>query len=71
MIETRRLINLVIFIQTYHSITKMKPVHAQSGTYIDFGKENNYKDFKFKIGDHVRILKYEIHFCQSLHSNLV
>ena len=49
----------------------MKPVHAQSGTYIDFGKENNYKDFKFKVGDHVRILKYEIHFCQSLHSNLV
>ena len=27
----------------------MKPVHVQTSTYIDFGKENNYKDFKFKV----------------------
>ena len=49
----------------------MKPVHVQSSAYIDFGKENNYKDFKFKVSDHARISKYERHFCQSLHSNLV
>ena len=28
-------------------------------TYTDFGKENNDKDPKFQIGDHVRISKYE------------
>ena len=28
-------------------------------TYIDLGKENNEKDPKFGIGDHVRISKYK------------
>ena len=27
--------------------------------YIDFGIENNCKDPKFKVCDHVRILKYK------------
>ena len=27
--------------------------------YIDFGKEVNYNDPKFKVGDHVRISKYK------------
>ena len=49
MTETRRSKSIVYFIQTYHSIIKMKPVHVQTSTYIDFGKENNYKDFKFKV----------------------
>ena len=31
---------------TYHRTIKMKP--------IDFGKENNGKDPKFQVGDHVR-----------------
>ena len=70
MTETRRS-KTIYFIQTYHSIIKMKPVYVQSSAYIDFGKENNYKDFKFKVSDHARISKYERHFCQSLHSNLV
>ena len=27
--------------------------------YIDFDKNNNKEDHKFKIGDHVRISKYK------------
>ena len=31
----------------------------QSLTHIDFGVENNNKDLKFKVGNHVRISKYK------------
>ena len=33
----------------------MKPADVTSCTYIDFDVENNYKDPKFKVSDHVRI----------------
>ena len=42
---------------TYQSTIKMKSVDVKSSTYIDFGTENNDKDPKFKVGDHVRISK--------------
>ena len=42
---------------TYHTSIKMKPVDVKGNTYINFGKEVNDKDSKFKIGDHVRISK--------------
>ena len=37
----------------------MKPVDVKDNTYIDFKKEINGRDPKFKIGDHVRISKYK------------
>ena len=37
----------------------MKPVDVKNGTYIDFGTENNDKDPKFKVCDHVRISNYK------------
>ena len=37
----------------------MKPVDVESSAYIDSSKEINNKDPKFKIGDIVRISKYE------------
>ena len=37
----------------------MKSVDVKDNTYIDFKKEVNDKDAKFKIGDHVRISKYK------------
>ena len=37
----------------------MKRVHVRDNIYIDFEKEVNNKDPKFKIGDHVRISKYK------------
>ena len=48
----------------------MKPVDVKSSTYIDFIKENNRKDPKFKIGVIVRISKYKNNIA-SLHSTLV
>ena len=37
----------------------MKPIDVKDNTYIDFGKEVNDNDPKFKVGDHVRISKYK------------
>ena len=37
---------------------KMKPIDVKDNTYIDFGKEVNNNDPKFKVGDHMRISKY-------------
>ena len=44
---------------TYHKTIKMKPTDVKDNTYIDFKKEVNDKDPKFKVGDHVRISKYK------------
>ena len=44
---------------TYHRTIKMKPTDVKDNTYIDFEKEVNDKDPKFKVGDHVRISKYK------------
>ena len=44
---------------TYHSTIKIKHVDVKSSAYIDFNKENNEKDPKFKVDDHVRISKYK------------
>ena len=43
---------------TYRTI-KMKPVDFKDSTYIDHCVESNDKDPKFKVSDHVRILKYK------------
>ena len=40
----------------------MKPIDIKDNTYIDFGKEVNDNDPKFKLGDHVSI-KIKKHFC--------
>ena len=44
---------------TYHKTSKMKPIDVKDNTYIDFEKEVNDKDSKFKVGDYVRISKYK------------
>ena len=44
---------------TYHRTIKMKPVDIKDNTYIDFEKEVNDKDPKFKVCDYVRISKYK------------
>ena len=43
---------------TYHKSIKMKPVDVKDNTYMDIKKEVNDKNPKFKVGDHVRISKY-------------
>ena len=37
----------------------MKPIDVNSSTSIDFGVENNDRDPKFKVGNHVKISKYK------------
>ena len=49
---------------TYQSTIKMKPVDVKPSTYIDFSKKINDKDPKLKVGDIVRISKYEINFAK-------
>ena len=44
---------------TYHRTIKIKAADVKDNTYIDFKKEVNDKDPKFKVGDHVRISKYK------------
>ena len=47
---------------TKHRTTKMKPIDVKDNTYIDFGKEVNDNDPKFKVGDDVKISKYKNSF---------
>ena len=44
---------------TYHRTIEMKPIEVKDNTYIDFIKEFNDKDPKFKVADHIRISKYK------------
>ena len=54
---------------TYHRAIKMKTVDVKNNTYIDFKKEVNDKDPKFKVGDHVRISKYKNIFAKGYTPN--
>ena len=54
---------------TQHTRIKMKPFNVKDNTYIDFKKEVNDKDPKFKVGDHVRILKYKNIFAKGYMPN--
>ena len=47
----------------------MKPVDVKDNTYIDFKKEVNDKDPKFKIGNHVRVSKYKNIFAKGYTPN--
>ena len=47
----------------------MKPVNVEHNTYIDFEKEVNDKDPKFKVGDYVRISKYKNIFAKGYMPN--
>ena len=54
---------------TYHRTIKMKLIDAMDNTYVDFTKEVNDKDPKFKVGDHVRISKYKNIFAKGYMPN--
>ena len=44
---------------TYHTTIKMKPIDVKSDSFAEYNEKSNEKDPKFKVGDHVRILKYK------------
>ena len=52
-----------------HRTIKMKPTDVKDNTYIDFSKEVNDNDPKFKVGDHVRISKYKNIFAKGYTPN--
>ena len=54
---------------TYHRRIKMKPMDVKSNTYINFGKEVNDKDPRFKVDDLVRISKHKNIFAKSYTPN--
>lgn len=47
----------------------MKPVDVKSGTYIDFETENNERDSKLRIGNHVNIFKHRSIFANGYTPN--
>ena len=48
---------------------KMKPVGITSSTYIYFVKENDNKDHKLEVVDHVIISKYKNIFAKGFNTN--
>ena len=56
---------------TYYSTTKIKPVDVKSKTNIDYDKEINDEDPKFRIGNIVKLSKFKNHFCKRLSSKLI
>ena len=54
---------------TYHAAIKMKPVDVKDNTYINFNKEVNDKDPKFKVGDHAGISKCKSIFAKGYTPN--
>ena len=53
----------------HHNTIKMMLVNVECSTYVVFNKQNDQEDPKFKVGDHVRILKYKKRFAKHYVSN--
>ena len=54
---------------TYRKAIKMESIDTEDSTYINLGKENNNKDLKFQVEDHVRISKYKNVFAKGYTPN--
>ena len=44
---------------TVHRTLKTKPIEVRSDSYAEYNEDSNITKPKFKVGDHVRILKYK------------
>ena len=44
---------------TVQKTIKIKPIDVTDDSYAEYNEDFNKKDPKFKVGDHVRILKYK------------
>ena len=42
----------------------MKPLSVKSSTYIDFNTEKHDEDYKFEVGEHIKLLKYKNNFAK-------
>ena len=54
---------------TYHITFRKKPVDLEKNAYINFKSDVNDVDSKFKVGDHVRISKYQNIFAKEYMPN--
>ena len=52
-----------------HKTIKMKPIDVMGNSYAKFKEDYNKKGPKFKVGDHVRILKYKNIFAKGYTPN--
>ena len=53
----------------YHRTIKMKTADDTSDSYAKYNENSNEKDLKFKVSDHVRILKYKNIFAKGYTPN--
>ena len=54
---------------TVHRTIKMKPIDIWGDSYAKYNEDFNKKDPKFKVGDHVRISKYQTIFAKGYTPN--
>ena len=54
---------------TVHRTIKMKPIAVTSVSYVEYNEDSNVTKLKFKVGDHVRISKYENIFAEGYTQN--
>ena len=54
---------------TVHRAIKMKPIDVMGDSYVEYNENPNKKDPKFKVGDHIRISKYENIFAKGYTPN--
>ena len=55
--------------KTVHRTIKMKPIDITSDSYTEYNEDSNEKDPKFKVGNHVRISKYQNTFAKGYTQN--
>ena len=51
---------------TIHKTIKMKPIDVTDDSYVKYNENQNKKDSKSKVGDHVRISKYKSIFAKNI-----
>ena len=57
------------YINTIHRTIKMKPIDVTSDSFAEYNEDSNKNNLKFKVGDHVRISKYENIFAKGYPPN--
>ena len=56
---------------TYHKTIKMNPINVKDDSFAEYNEESNEKDPKFKVGDCVRISKFENAFVKGYTPNWI
>ena len=54
---------------TINRTIKIRPIDDKDNTYINTGKEDNDRNRKFEVGEHVRISKYKNIFAKGCTPN--